>query len=299
MPRTGELRVNGMGPAFSRATSRVTWVARRRGAGCDRRAGDLRAGGAADVAAGAGAIASMAPGSGRGIGMHLIRVARKPVASRWETERPQGCGEHGCTKNFPLSEAKGTIPLWSPLSLSCIAQGDTGVPGGIKDLSPISPSLGGLMYVLVQHTISDPATFWNAAHPNTISPQDQAPPHIPDTRRHPRGLHLGGRVRRRAPQYARALDREVQPERVLHGGEPRGSLGPRASRRRPLPARPRARREARVVSGWAKAHSLRTGEPTPPPANCSRCRTSGLFAASSASHSIPASPTSDQRDAKG
>ena len=27
------------------------------------------------------------------------------------------------------------------------------------------------MYVLVQHTISDPATFWNAADPNTISPK--------------------------------------------------------------------------------------------------------------------------------
>jgi hypothetical protein len=27
------------------------------------------------------------------------------------------------------------------------------------------------MYILVQHTISEPATFWNAADPNTISPQ--------------------------------------------------------------------------------------------------------------------------------
>jgi len=27
------------------------------------------------------------------------------------------------------------------------------------------------MYVLVQHTISDPATFWNAAYPNTTSPE--------------------------------------------------------------------------------------------------------------------------------
>ncbi len=27
------------------------------------------------------------------------------------------------------------------------------------------------MYVLVQHTISEPAAFWNAADPNTISPQ--------------------------------------------------------------------------------------------------------------------------------
>ena len=26
------------------------------------------------------------------------------------------------------------------------------------------------MYVLVQHTISEPATFWNAADPNTLSP---------------------------------------------------------------------------------------------------------------------------------
>ncbi|HEX2218928.1 MAG TPA: hypothetical protein VHG35_08995 [Gemmatimonadales bacterium] len=26
------------------------------------------------------------------------------------------------------------------------------------------------MYVLVQHTISDPATFWNAADPSTLSP---------------------------------------------------------------------------------------------------------------------------------
>jgi hypothetical protein len=27
------------------------------------------------------------------------------------------------------------------------------------------------MYVLVQHTISEPAAFWNAADPNTISPK--------------------------------------------------------------------------------------------------------------------------------
>jgi hypothetical protein len=27
------------------------------------------------------------------------------------------------------------------------------------------------MYVLVQHTISDPSAFWNAADPNTISPK--------------------------------------------------------------------------------------------------------------------------------
>jgi hypothetical protein len=27
------------------------------------------------------------------------------------------------------------------------------------------------MYILVQHTISEPAAFWNAADPNTISPQ--------------------------------------------------------------------------------------------------------------------------------
>jgi hypothetical protein len=27
------------------------------------------------------------------------------------------------------------------------------------------------MFVLVQHTISEPAAFWNAADPNTISPQ--------------------------------------------------------------------------------------------------------------------------------
>jgi hypothetical protein len=27
------------------------------------------------------------------------------------------------------------------------------------------------VYILVQHTISEPATFWNAADPNTISPQ--------------------------------------------------------------------------------------------------------------------------------
>jgi hypothetical protein len=27
------------------------------------------------------------------------------------------------------------------------------------------------MYILVQHTISEPATFWNAADPNTISPK--------------------------------------------------------------------------------------------------------------------------------
>jgi hypothetical protein len=26
------------------------------------------------------------------------------------------------------------------------------------------------MYILVQHTISDPAAFWNAADPNTFSP---------------------------------------------------------------------------------------------------------------------------------
>ena len=26
------------------------------------------------------------------------------------------------------------------------------------------------MYVLVQHTISEPATFWNAADPSTLSP---------------------------------------------------------------------------------------------------------------------------------
>ncbi len=26
------------------------------------------------------------------------------------------------------------------------------------------------MYILVQHTISDPATFWNAADPNAMSP---------------------------------------------------------------------------------------------------------------------------------
>jgi hypothetical protein len=27
------------------------------------------------------------------------------------------------------------------------------------------------MYILVQHTISEPAVFWNAADPNTLSPQ--------------------------------------------------------------------------------------------------------------------------------
>lgn len=27
------------------------------------------------------------------------------------------------------------------------------------------------MYVLVQHTISDPAAFWNAADPRTLSPE--------------------------------------------------------------------------------------------------------------------------------
>jgi hypothetical protein len=27
------------------------------------------------------------------------------------------------------------------------------------------------MYIMVQHTISEPATFWNAADPTTISPQ--------------------------------------------------------------------------------------------------------------------------------
>ena len=27
------------------------------------------------------------------------------------------------------------------------------------------------MYILVQHTISDPAAFWNAADPNTLSPE--------------------------------------------------------------------------------------------------------------------------------
>ena len=26
------------------------------------------------------------------------------------------------------------------------------------------------MYVVVQHTISEPAVFWNAADPNTLSP---------------------------------------------------------------------------------------------------------------------------------
>ncbi|HEY7636995.1 MAG TPA: hypothetical protein VH763_15705 [Gemmatimonadales bacterium] len=27
------------------------------------------------------------------------------------------------------------------------------------------------MYILVQHTITDPATFWNAADPNALSPK--------------------------------------------------------------------------------------------------------------------------------
>jgi hypothetical protein len=27
------------------------------------------------------------------------------------------------------------------------------------------------MYIMAQHTISDPASFWNAADPNTISPE--------------------------------------------------------------------------------------------------------------------------------
>ena len=27
------------------------------------------------------------------------------------------------------------------------------------------------MYIMVQHSISEPATFWNAADPNTISPK--------------------------------------------------------------------------------------------------------------------------------
>ena len=27
------------------------------------------------------------------------------------------------------------------------------------------------MYIVVQHTISEPAAFWNAADPNTISPE--------------------------------------------------------------------------------------------------------------------------------
>ena len=27
------------------------------------------------------------------------------------------------------------------------------------------------MYIMVQHTISEPAAFWNAADPNSISPQ--------------------------------------------------------------------------------------------------------------------------------
>ena len=71
------------------------------------------------------------------------------------------------------------------------------------------------MFVMIQHTISDPETFWNAADPTTLSPKIKLHHTFPT----PDGTRAvciweGDRWMRSAASSSR--DRAHQPQRVLH-----------------------------------------------------------------------------------
>ena len=78
------------------------------------------------------------------------------------------------------------------------------------------------MYVVVQHTISEPAVFWNSADPNNLPPEVKLH-HTFSTPDGTRAVCIWeARSVDTVREFLEPLLGERQPERVLRGGEPRG-----------------------------------------------------------------------------